>query len=137
VAFRQAGSTALFGHDYPTGTGHWLEVFIKDGSAAGILPRSGTPWIIRAMEIFKSGHRHSYTCWISCSLLGSQRAEIPLKRSPPGGLATRVSYADSAKAREKLRWTSRKGMLTAVPRAWRWQKENPRGYGEWFSISAA
>jgi UDP-glucose 4-epimerase len=46
----------------------------------------------------------------------------------PGDLAT--CYADPAKSAEKLGWKAEKNLDDMCRDSWRWQKNNPMGYGE-------
>ncbi|MCL2708921.1 MAG: UDP-glucose 4-epimerase GalE [Defluviitaleaceae bacterium] len=45
----------------------------------------------------------------------------------PGDLA--VTYADASKARRELGWSPKKSVEDMCADAWRWQKNNPEGYG--------
>ena len=46
----------------------------------------------------------------------------------PGDLGT--CYADPAKSAQKLGWKAEKTLDDMCRDAWRWQKNNPMGYGE-------
>ena len=54
---------------------------------------------------------------------------IPYKIMPrrPGDIA--ICYADPAKAREELEWTAQRDLAQMCEDSWRWQKNNPDGYG--------
>ncbi|MEW9501078.1 UDP-glucose 4-epimerase GalE [Jeotgalibacillus marinus] len=41
-----------------------------------------------------------------------------------------ICYADPTKAREELGWTASKGIQEMCEDTWRWQQQNPSGYGE-------
>ena len=46
----------------------------------------------------------------------------------PGDLAT--CYADPAKSAEKLGWKAEKTLVDMCRDTWRWQSQNPMGFGE-------
>jgi UDP-glucose 4-epimerase len=46
----------------------------------------------------------------------------------PGDVA--VCYADSTKAKAELGWTAEKGIEEMCRDSWKWQSENPNGYGK-------
>ena len=46
----------------------------------------------------------------------------------PGDLA--VCYADPAKSAEVLGWKAEKDLTDMCRDSWRWQSQNPQGYGE-------
>ena len=46
----------------------------------------------------------------------------------PGDIAT--CYADPAKSRELLGWTAEKNLADMCQDSWRWQSQNPQGFGE-------
>ena len=46
----------------------------------------------------------------------------------PGDIAT--CYADPAKSAQKLGWKAEKTLDDMCRDSWRWQKNNPKGYGE-------
>ena len=52
--------------------------------------------------------------------------EIVARR--PGDIAT--CYADPAKSLEKLGWKAEKNLADMCRDSWKWQKNNPQGYGE-------
>jgi UDP-glucose 4-epimerase len=39
-------------------------------------------------------------------------------------------YADASKAKEKLGWQAELSIVDMCRDTWRWQKNNPNGYGE-------
>ncbi|WP_305118003.1 GDP-mannose 4,6-dehydratase [uncultured Adlercreutzia sp.] len=46
----------------------------------------------------------------------------------PGDIAE--CYADATKARDELGWTAEYDMARMCEDAWRWQSQNPEGYGK-------
>ena len=46
----------------------------------------------------------------------------------PGDVA--ACWADPSKARAELGWTAKYGMEEMCATSWRWQSENPNGYGK-------
>ena len=56
--------------------------------------------------------------------------EVPFKVEArrPGDLAT--VYAATDKAEELLGWTAKLDLRTMCDDLWRWQSNNPQGYGE-------
>lgn len=45
-------------------------------------------------------------------------------------LKVAVCYANPAKARERLGWAAERDLAQMCEDAWRWQQQNPNGYGE-------
>lgn len=56
--------------------------------------------------------------------------DIPYRIEPrrPGDIA--FFYADASKAKEELGWTAKRDIDDMCRDTWRWQKNNPMGYGE-------
>ena len=51
-----------------------------------------------------------------------------IKPRRPGDIAT--CYANPAKAKEELGWVATRGIDEMCEDSWRWQSQNPNGYGE-------
>lgn len=51
-----------------------------------------------------------------------------IKARRPGDIAT--CYADAAKAKEELGWEAKRGLPEMCEDSWRWQSNNPDGYGD-------
>jgi UDP-glucose 4-epimerase len=55
--------------------------------------------------------------------------EVPyvIKPRRPGDIAT--CYADPSLAKEELTWSAERDLEVMCEDSWRWQKNNPGGYG--------
>lgn len=56
--------------------------------------------------------------------------EIPYEIDPRRAGDIDACYADATKAKEELGWTAQYGMDKMCEDSWRWQSNNPNGYGE-------
>ena len=56
--------------------------------------------------------------------------ELPYEIQPrrPGDVPT--CYADPSKAEQELGWKAERDLDKMCEDSWRWQKNNPEGYGE-------
>ena len=57
-------------------------------------------------------------------------AEVKYEIAPrrPGDIAT--CYSDPSKAYAELGWKAERGIEKMCEDSWRWQKNNPQGYGD-------
>ncbi len=132
VASGKLDHLRVFGNDYPTrdGTGERDYIHVMD-LAAGHLAALRYAMDHQGVEIFNLGTGTAYSVLdIVHAFEEANGLKIPYEITPrrPGDIA--VCYADPAKAREKLRWTAERDLTAMCRDAWRWQKENPRGYGD-------
>lgn len=129
VAVGKREKLRVWGNDYdtPDGTGVRDYIHVVDlakGHAAG-LKRGGA-----GLETYNLGTGHGTSV---LELLHAFEAasgktipyEIAARR--PGDIAT--CYADASKAHRELGWKAEKTIQDACADAWRWQSQNPHGYG--------
>ena len=131
VAVGRRAQLSVFGNDYdtPDGTGVRDYIHVVD-LALGHL---------RALEIIENNPG------LLCCNLGTgigysvlevvnafSRAsgvEIPYSIVPRRAGAIAVCYADPSFARQTLGWRAERDLLSMCADAWRWQSQNPEGYG--------
>ena len=133
VACGVRSKLSVFGDDYPTpdGTGVRDYIHVVD-LAAGHLAAldylqslSAGEW--RAVNL-GTGHGVSVLDMIKAFEAESGQAvpyEVVARR--PGDIA--VCYADANKARQLFGWKANLGLRDMCADTWRWQSNNPRGYG--------
>ena len=132
VAIGRRDHLSIFGNDYdtPDGTGVRDYIHVVD-LAKGHVAAVKYVTENEGCEVFNLGTGTGY------SALGVVHAfeeangvkvpyEIVARR--PGDLAT--CYADPAKSAEVLGWKAEKNLVDMCRDSWRWQSQNPMGYGE-------
>ncbi|MBR1813767.1 MAG: UDP-glucose 4-epimerase GalE [Lachnospiraceae bacterium] len=133
VATGRRAELGVFGNDYDThdGTGvrdyiHVVDLAkghvktlekIKDGEGGVYIYNLGTGNGYSVLDVVKAFEKAS-------------GVTIPYSIKPrrPGDIAT--CYADPTKAKEELGWVAEKNLFDMCEDSWRWQKNNPNGYGE-------
>jgi len=131
VAVGRRAKLSVWGNDYPTpdGTGvrdyiHVVDLARGHLAALAHMPASGV------LTVNLGTGR-------GCSVLEMVRAfeQASGKRVPyriaarrPGDIAT--CYADPSLAAEKLGWRAEFGIARMCADTWRWQRQNPQGYGD-------
>jgi UDP-glucose 4-epimerase len=133
VATGQRDSLRIFGRDYPTpdGTGvrdyiHVMDLAEAHVAALHALERSAPATLLTTN--IGTGRGHSVLELVNAF----ERVNgVPIKRvfvdRRPGDVA--VSFADCSLARSLLGWSSRRGVDDMCRDAWRWQRQNPEGFG--------
>ncbi|MCM3691775.1 UDP-glucose 4-epimerase GalE [Neobacillus niacini] len=132
VAVGKLEKLRVFGNEYPTvdGTGVRDYIHVVD-LAKGHLKALEKVTGASGVEAYNLGTGNGY------SVLEMVRAfekasgiNIPYQivDNRPGDIA--VCYADSTKAKTDLGWTAEKGIEEMCRDSWKWQSENPNGYGK-------
>lgn len=132
VAAGQLECVNVFGDDYdtPDGTGVRDYIHISDlaeGHIKALQKLSEHPGLVTynlgtgvgysVLEIIKSFEK-------ACG------KKIPYKIAPRRAGDIDMCYADPLKAKEELGWEAARGIDKMCEDAWRWQVQNPNGYGE-------
>ena len=132
VAVGKRHHLSIFGNDYPTpdGTGVRDYIHVVDlakGHVAALeyaLKHTGTEVINlgtgKGVSVLELVHAFETATGV----------KIPYEITPrrPGDIAQ--CWADPAKAKELLGWQAEKTVEDMCADAWRWQSQNPEGYGE-------
>ena len=121
----------VFGNDYdtPDGSGVRDYIHVVDlalGHIKALQKMEGRPGV----KIYNLGTGKGYSVLDMVSAFEKASGKpIPYKIMPrrPGDIA--ICYADPAKAREELEWTAPRDLAQMCEDSWRWQKNNPDGYG--------
>ena len=133
VAAGRREKLSVFGSDYPTVDGSGVRDYIHvldlaDGHVAALdaLDRAadgtsmtvnlGTGCGYSVLEMVRAFERVNGV---------AVRYQVVGRR--PGDIAT--CYADPTRARELLGWKAKRGLDEMCRDAWRWQRDNPQGYG--------
>ncbi len=131
VAVGKLERLRVFGNDYPTpdGTGVRDYIHVVDlarGHLAALDKLRENPGAV--VYNLGTGRGYSVLEMVAAFERASGRAvpyEIVARR--PGDIAT--CYADPAEALAQLHWRAELGIDAMVRDAWRWQSENPEGFG--------
>ena len=123
---------SVFGNDYDThdGTGVRDYIHVVDlakGHVAAVSHLMKTP----GESVFNLGTGTGYSVLDMVKAFEEANGvPVPYKivDRRPGDLAT--CYADPAKSAEKLGWKAEKTLVDMCRDTWRWQSQNPMGFGE-------
>ena len=132
VAVGRREFLGVFGNDYDThdGTGVRDYIHVVD-LARGHVAAIQYTMAHDGCEVFNLGTGTGYSVLDMVHAFREVNGvDVPYKITDrrPGDLAT--CYADPSKSREKLGWQAQKNLQDMCRDSWRWQKENPLGYGE-------
>lgn len=121
----------VFGNDYdtPDGTGVRDYIHVVDLAKGHVKAIEGMEKL-DGVNIFNLGTGTGYSVLdIIKAFSKACGKEIPYVIDPrrPGDIAT--CYSDPAKAYEVLGWKAEKNLADMCRDAWKWQSENPDGYG--------
>ncbi len=132
VAVGRREKLSVFGNDYDThdGTGVRDYIHVVDLAKGHV---AAVKFVIAnaGCEVFNLGTGTGYSVLdMVKSFEKVNEVAVPyvITDRRPGDLAT--CYADPAKSAEKLGWKAGKNLDDMCRDAWRWQKNNPMGYGE-------
>ncbi len=132
VAVGRREKLNVFGNDYdtPDGTGVRDYIHVVD-LAKGHVAAVDFVTNNTGCEVFNLGTGTGYSVLDMVKAFeAANGVAVPYVIAPrrPGDLAT--CYADPAKSEKALGWKAEKGLVDMCRDAWRWQKNNPMGYGE-------
>ncbi|MCT8138133.1 UDP-glucose 4-epimerase GalE [Anaerobacillus sp. CMMVII] len=132
VAIGKLAKISVLGNDYSTddGTGVRDYIHVLD-LAVGHLKALEKVSFTTGVEAYNLGTGRGYSVLEMIATFekvtgNSIPYEIVDRR--PGDIA--VSYADPTKAKNNLNWISQKGLIDMCEDSWRWQMNNPNGFGE-------
>lgn len=131
VAVGRREQLAVFGDDYntPDGTGVRDYIHVVDLARGHLqaLDKLNTQSGCVAYNL-GTGRGYSVLEMVKAFEAASGKA-VPYKISPrrPGDIA--CCYADPAFAERELGWVAEKGLDVMMADTWRWQRQNPQGYG--------
>jgi len=132
VAIGKLPQLSVFGDNYPTpdGTGVRDYIHVVDLSVAhvkSVEKKAGHPGVY----IYNVGTGNGYSVleMVKAFEKASGR-EVKYKICPnrPGDIA--ACYADASKAESELGWKAQRGLDDMCRDGWKWQSNNPNGYGE-------
>ncbi len=132
VAIGKRECLGVFGNDYdtPDGTGVRDYIHVVDlalGHVAAINKIKENPGV----KIYNLGTGKGYSVLDVVKAFGKACGkEIPYEIKPrrPGDIAT--CYSDASLAKAELGWEAQYGIEEMCEDSWRWQSNNPDGYGE-------
>ena len=132
VAIGKRECLGVFGNDYdtPDGTGVRDYIHVVDlalGHVAAINKVKENPGV----KIYNLGTGNGYSVLDVVKAFGKACGKpVPYEIKPrrPGDIAT--CYSDATLAKEELGWEAKYGIDEMCEDSWRWQSQNPDGYGE-------
>ena len=132
VAVGKLKQLSVYGNDYPThdGTGVRDYIHVVD-LAKGHVCAVDYVTKNKGTEVFNLGTGTGYSVLDMVKAFENvNKVRIPYKITErrPGDIAQ--CYADPSKAEKKLGWKAEYTLEDMVGDSWRWQKNNPNGYGE-------
>lgn len=133
VAIGKLDHLNVFGGDYPTpdGTGVRDYIHVEDLAAGHVAALKKFEEPHCGLKIYNLGTGHGYSVLqIVEAFRKATGKEIPyvITDRRPGDIPE--CYADPAKAKAELGWEAKKTLADMAEDSWRWQKQNPNGYGE-------
>jgi UDP-glucose 4-epimerase len=131
VAVGKRAELKVFGDDYPTrdGTGIRDYIHVVDlarGHLKALEKLQSCPGVVT----YNLGTSRGYTVLeVITAFEKASGKKIPYRivARRPGDVA--ASYADASRANRELGWQSQKGIDEICADTWRWQSQNPDGYG--------
>ncbi|WP_246942806.1 UDP-glucose 4-epimerase GalE [Bacillus pinisoli] len=132
VAVGKLKELRVFGNDYSTvdGTGVRDYIHVVD-LAKGHLKALKKVMKSKGVEAYNLGTGKGYSVLeIVKAFEQASGRQVPYQiiNRRPGDIAE--CYADPTKAKQELGWEAEKGIEEMCADSWRWQSENPNGYGE-------
>ena len=132
VAVGRREKLSVYGNDYPThdGTGVRDYIHVVD-LAKGHVAAVDYACKHKGCEVFNLGTGVGVSVLDMVNTFREvNQVELPYVIAPrrPGDIAT--CYADPTKSREVLGWRAEHDLADMCRDSWRWQKDNPMGYGE-------
>jgi UDP-glucose 4-epimerase len=132
VAVGKLQKLSVFGSDYQTvdGTGVRDYIHVVD-LAKGHLKALEKVISTNGVEAYNLGTGKGYSVLeMITSFESASGKKVPYQISErrPGDIAE--CYADPTKAKLELGWEAEKGIEEMCKDSWKWQSENPQGYGE-------
>jgi len=132
VAVGKLKKLRIFGNDYPTpdGTGVRDYIHVVDlvkGHVAALRKIEQNP----GLKVYNLGTGKGYSVLeVVKAFSKANNIDIPYEfvERRPGDVA--INYADPSLAREELGWEAKYGIEEMCRDSWRWQKQNPNGYGD-------
>ena len=131
VAIGKLPEVNIFGNDYdtPDGTGVRDYIHVVDlakGHVKAIEKINTSP----GLEVYNLGTGIGYSVLdIVHAFSKACGHDIPYKFAPRRAGDIDICYADPEKAAKELGWTAEYGIDRMCADTWRWQKNNPEGYG--------
>lgn len=132
VAIGKLPCVGVFGNDYdtPDGTGVRDYIHVVDlalGHVAAIRKIEENPGV----KIYNLGTGKGYSVLDVIQAFGKACGkDIPYEIKPRRAGDIASYYSDAALAKKELGWEARYGIEEMCEDSWRWQRNNPNGYGE-------
>ena len=132
VAVGKRPELGVFGNDYDTHDGTGVRDYIHvvdlaNGHLKALEKISENP----GLKIYNLGTGTGYSVLdVVKNFEAATGVKVPyvIKERRPGDVA--ACYADASKAKEELGWEAQYGIREMCEDSWRWQSNNPNGYGD-------
>ena len=131
VAVGKLAALQVFGDDYPTVDGTGVRDYIHVVDLA-----KGHLKAIDALKSRKGAHIWNLGTGVGYSVLQVVKAfekasgrEVPFNIAPRRSGDIAECWANPEKAKAELGWVAEHGIDRMMEDTWRWQRDNPEGYG--------
>lgn len=135
VAVGKRDKLSIFGDDYPTADGScerdYLHVMdLAEGHVAAL------NWLLEnktfsGVEAFNLGTGNAVSVFqILTAFEAAYGDKVPFEVAPRRAGDLPAFWANANKANEQLNWQATRSLETMMVDTWRWQSNNPNGYGE-------
>ena len=131
VAIGKLPCLGVFGNDYdtPDGTGVRDYIHVVDLALGHV--KAAEKWKEKGgVSIYNLGTGKGYSVLdIVKAFEQASGKKIPYEIKPRRAGDIAACYADASKAKRELGWEAKRGLLEMCEDSWRWQSQNPDGYG--------
>ncbi|MCL6454704.1 MAG: UDP-glucose 4-epimerase GalE [Alicyclobacillus sp.] len=131
VAVGRLEQLTIHGDDYPTPDGTCIRDYVHVMDIAeGHVNALQHVLMTTGIEAFNLGTgRGSSVLEVVAAFEAATGIDIPRRVGPRRNGDAPVSYAGVDKAKQQLGWQAKRDLTEMCADAWRWQRENPQGYG--------
>jgi UDP-glucose 4-epimerase len=130
VAVGRRPQLAIFGNDYPTNDGTCVRDYLHVVDLAAGHVRSLASLARPGVQVFNLGTGRGVSVLEMVETFERVTGQtVPYRFAPrrDGDLA--AFWADAGKAERELGWRAERGLEDMLRDTWRWQEQNPQGYG--------
>lgn len=131
VAVGRRDRLRVFGNDYPTrdGTGVRDYIHVVDLAKGHVAALAELDGLGPCVPVNLGTGRGYSVLEVLKAVEDAAGKEIPYEFAPRRPGDTTEVYADPSRARELLKWEAEKSLEVIARDSWRWQSNNPQGYG--------
>lgn len=131
VAIGRLEGLTIFGNDYPTSDGTGVRDYIHVVDlASGHVKALEFIGLQAGVQVWNLGTGVGYSVLeMVHAFEGASGRKVPFRIAPRRAGDIAECWADPGKAERDLGWRAERGLDAMMADTWRWQSENPQGYG--------